>query len=122
MLGSSRIGRRGACSKIRFDHVGDDGARLGEIEGCNSRIHLVETLAAAQRLGLDCANLVEALLLRAVIAKKLGDLWVDRVRHIAESRALAGSRDRRQISLGSVSRPVDTMTTWSAAGLVGLDE
>ena len=43
-------------------HVGDDGARLGEIEGCNSRIHLVETLAAAQKLGIDRANLVEHLL------------------------------------------------------------
>ena len=62
MLGSFRIERRGACSKIRFDHVGDDGARLGEIEGCNSRIHLVETFAAAQKLGIDRANLVEHLL------------------------------------------------------------
>jgi len=30
MLGSFRIERRGAGSKIGFDHVGDDGARLGK--------------------------------------------------------------------------------------------
>ena len=62
MLGSLRVGRWGATSKIGFDHVGDDGARLGKIERCDSRIHLVETLAATQKLGIDRANLVEHLL------------------------------------------------------------
>jgi hypothetical protein len=62
MLGSFRVERRGASSKIGFDHVGDDGARLGKIEGRNSRVHLVETLATAQKLGIDRANLVEHLL------------------------------------------------------------
>ncbi len=62
MLGSFRIERRGAGSKIGFDHVGDNGARLGKIECCNSRVHLVETLAAAQKLGIDRTNLVEHLL------------------------------------------------------------
>src|SRR5262245_49846931 len=46
MIGSLWVGRRGAPSKVGFDHVGDDGARLGEVEGGDSRIHLVETFAA----------------------------------------------------------------------------
>jgi hypothetical protein len=61
MLGSFRIERRGAGSQIGFDHVGDNGARLGKIEGCDSWVHLVEPLAAAQKLGIDRANLVEHL-------------------------------------------------------------
>src|SRR5881398_2812610 len=47
MLGSLRVGRWGATSKIGFDHVGEDDARLGDIEGSDGRVHLVETLAAA---------------------------------------------------------------------------
>jgi hypothetical protein len=62
MIGSFRIERRGASSEIGFDHVGDDGARLGKIERCDGRIHLVETLAATQKLGIDRAYLVEHLL------------------------------------------------------------
>ena len=62
MIGSFRVERQGAGGKIGFDHVGDDGARLGKIERCDSRIHLVETLAATQKLGIDRANLVEYLL------------------------------------------------------------
>src|SRR5260370_15478902 len=38
MIGSLWVGRRGAPSKVRFDHVGDDGSRLGEIEGGDGRI------------------------------------------------------------------------------------
>ena len=56
------MSRRGAGSKKGFDHVGDDGARLGKIECCNSRVYLVETLAAAQKLGIDRTDLVEHLL------------------------------------------------------------
>jgi hypothetical protein len=47
-----------------------DGARLGKIERCDSRIHLVETLAATQKLGIDGANLVEHLLWFAAVGKK----------------------------------------------------
>ncbi len=61
MIGSLRVGRRGATSKIGFDHVGEDGARLGEVEGSDGRVHLVETLAAAQKFGIDRADLVEHL-------------------------------------------------------------
>jgi hypothetical protein len=53
MVGSFRIQRRSACSEIGFDHVGDDGARLDKVECCDGRIHLVETFAAAQKLGVD---------------------------------------------------------------------
>ena len=34
MIGSFHVGQRGAPSEIGFDHIGDDGARLGQIEGC----------------------------------------------------------------------------------------
>jgi hypothetical protein len=122
MIGSFRIERRGASSKIGFDHVGDDGARLGKIERCDSRIHLVETLAATQKLGIDRANLVEHLLQFAVVGEKRSDLGVIRVRHIAKARAFAGSGDRGQVSLGPVPGPVDAMTTGPATTFVGLDQ
>src|ERR1700745_248071 len=57
-----------------------------------------------------------------MIAKKLGDLRISCVRHIAEPWPFAGSGDRRQISLGPVARPVDAVTTGSAATLVGLHQ
>src|SRR6266851_2622428 len=76
MDGSLRIGRRGATSKIRFDHVGEDDARLGEVEACDGRIHLVDPLATAQKLGIDRTDLVEHLLQLAIIAEELGDLDV----------------------------------------------
>src|SRR5947208_5204926 len=59
MLGSLRVGRWGATSKIGFDHVGEDDARLGDIEGSDGRVHLVETLAAAQKFCIDREELVE---------------------------------------------------------------
>jgi hypothetical protein len=42
-----RFERRGAGSEIRFDHVGENGARLGEVEGGDGRVHSVERFAAA---------------------------------------------------------------------------
>jgi hypothetical protein len=62
MIGSFCDGRRGACSEIGFDHVGDDGARLGKVEGFDGRVHLIETFAATQKLGIDCTDFVEYLL------------------------------------------------------------
>src|SRR5258708_2901637 len=70
----------------------------------------------------DLVTGVQTCALPILIAKKLGDLWVDRVRHIAEARAFAGSGDRRQISFGSVSGPIDAMTTCPATTLVGFHE
>jgi hypothetical protein len=61
MIGSLRVGRRGATSKIGFDHVGEDGARFDDVESSDGRVHLVETLAAAQKFGIDRAYLVERL-------------------------------------------------------------
>ena len=72
MIGSLWVGRQGAPSKVRFDHVGDDGARLGEVEGGDGRIHLVETLAAAQQFRIDRADLVEHLLQFAEVGEELG--------------------------------------------------
>ena len=40
MIVSLWVGRRGAPSKVGFDHVGDDGTHLGEVEGGDGRIHL----------------------------------------------------------------------------------
>jgi len=102
MIGSLWIGRRGAPSKEGFDHVGDDGTRLGEVEGGDSRIHLVETLAAAQQFGIDRADLVEHLLQLAEVGEELGDLGISCIGHVAELRALAGSSDCGEISLGTV--------------------
>jgi hypothetical protein len=45
MIGSLWVGRRGAPSKEGFDHVGDDGTRLGEVEGGDGRIHLGPVLS-----------------------------------------------------------------------------
>ena len=92
MIGSLWVGRRGAPSKEGFDHVGDDGTRLGEVEGGDGRIHLVETLAAAQQFGIDRADLVEHLLQFAEVDEELGDLGVSCIGHVAEPRTLARSR------------------------------
>jgi hypothetical protein len=62
MIGSFHVGQRGAPSQIGFDHIGDDGTRLGEIEGRYRRVHLVETLPATQKFGVERTDLVEHLL------------------------------------------------------------
>ena len=122
MIGSLWVGRRGAPSKEGFDHVGDDGTRLGEVEGGDGRIHLVETLAAAQQFGIDRADLVEHLLQLAKVGEELGDLGVSCIGHVAEPRAFAGSSDCGQVTLGAVSRSVDAVAAGSAAALVGLHQ
>ena len=122
MIGSLRVGRRGATSKIGFDHVGEDGARLGDVEGSDGRIHLVETLAAAQKFGIDRADLVEHLRSLRKLARNSRDFGVGCIRHVAEPRALAGSSDCGKISLGAVPRSVDTVAVGPAAALVGLDQ
>ena len=76
MVGPLRVGRRGASGKIGFDHVGENGARFDEIESCEGRIHLIETFAAAQQLGIDRADLVERLLQPAEVGEELGDLGI----------------------------------------------
>ena len=73
MIGSFWQRRRGAGGKKGFDHVGENGACLGEVECRDGRIHSVEFLAAAQELGVDRADLVERLAQVAVIVEVLGN-------------------------------------------------
>jgi hypothetical protein len=122
MIGSLRVGRRGATSKIGFDHVGEDGARFGDVESSDGRVHLVETLAAAQKFGIDRAYLVEHLAQFAEVGEELADFGVGCIRHVANPRALAGSTDCGKISLGAMPRPIDTVAVGPAAALVGLDQ
>jgi hypothetical protein len=122
MIGSLWVGRRNAPSKEGLDHVGDDGTRLGEVEGGDGRIHLVETLAAAQQFGVDRADLVEHLLQLAKVGEKLGDLGISCIGHVAEPRALAGSSNCGEVSLGTVSGAVDAVAVGPAAALVGLHQ
>lgn len=122
MIGSLWVGRRGAHSKVGFDHVGDDGARLDEVEGGDGRIHLVETLAAAQQFGIDCADLVEHPLQLAEVGEELGDLGISCIGHVAKPRALAGSGDCGEISLGAVPRSVGAVAVGPTAAFVGLHQ
>jgi len=120
--GSLRVGRQGATSKIGFDHVGDDDARLGDVEACDGRIHLVEPLPTAQKLGVDRTDLVEHLLQFVEIAQELGNLSVGRIRHVAEPGSLAGSPDCGQIALRTMPGSIDAMAVRTATALVGLDQ
>jgi len=122
MIGSLRVGRRGATSKIGFDHVGEDGARFGDVESSDGRVHLVEILAAAQKFGIDRAYLVEHVAQFAEVGEELADFGVGCIRHVANPRALAGSTDCGKISLGAMPRPMDTVAVGPAAALVGLDQ
>jgi len=61
VIGPLRIGRRGAGGKARHNHVGEDGARLGEVEGDECRVHggLPQILPSPQEFRIDRADLVE---------------------------------------------------------------
>ena len=122
MLGSLRVGRWGATSKIGFDHVGEDDARLGDVEGSDGRVHLVEALAAAQKFGIDRADLVEHLAQFAEVGEELADFGVGRIRHVTDPRALAGSTDCGKIPLGAMPSSVDTVAVEPPAAFVGLDQ
>ena len=122
MIGSLRVGRQGAPGKVGFDHVGENGARLDEIENCDGRVHLIETFAAAQKFGIDRADFVEHLLQLAEVGQELCDLGIRCVRDVAKPRALAGSSNCGQISLGAMPRSVDAVAIGSAAGFEGLDQ
>src|SRR5207344_1875502 len=88
-----------------------------DVEGSDGRVHLVEALAAAQKFGIDRADLIEHLAQFAEVGEELADFGMGCIRHIADPRALAGSTDRGKISLGAVPRPIDTVAVGPAAAL-----
>src|SRR5262245_27213639 len=94
MIGSFWRRRRSAGSKKRFDHVGENGARLGEVDSRDGRIHLIEFLASTQEFGVDRTDLVERVAHPAVIVEILADFGDGVVRHIAYLRTLTGDADR----------------------------
>src|SRR5258708_35165788 len=83
-IGPLRIERRGAGGKIGRNHVGEDGARLGEVEIDECRVHddLSKLLASSQEFRVDRTNLVERSAQGTEIANQMGDLLVDVVWHI----------------------------------------
>jgi hypothetical protein len=99
VIGPLRIEWRGAGGKIRVDHVGEDGARLGEVESGDGRVkHLLhaglpEILVAAQEFGVDGADRVERRAQPAEVVEELGDLAVGGLGHIGQPRPLSGSAD-----------------------------
>src|SRR5215467_4807112 len=121
MIGSSWQSRHSAGGKKGFDHVGENGACLGEVECRDGRIHSVEVLAAAEELGVDRTDLVERLAHVAVIVEVLGNFGERVVRHVIDLWALIGRADR-QIVLGTVAAIVGTMAAWPAAALVLLEQ
>src|SRR5215475_11658274 len=94
LIGSFKQRRRDAGSKKGFDHVGENGACLGEVECRYGRIHSVEVLAAAEELGVDRTDLVERLAHVAVVVEVLGDFEESIVRHVIYLRTLTGRADR----------------------------
>ena len=102
MTGSFWQSGRGAGSKKGFDHVGENGACLSEVERRDGWIHSVEFLAAAEELGVDRTDLVERLAHVAIIVEVLGDFEESMVRHVIYLRTLTG-RAHRQIALGAVA-------------------
>ncbi|MUT24788.1 hypothetical protein GNX14_27090 [Mesorhizobium japonicum] len=84
-----RLGLRRIDGETAFDHVGEDGARLGKIEGGDGRVHLLERLATAEQLRVDRADLVEELPQLVEIGQilvGLGDSGVGHIVHCAAAR------------------------------------
>src|SRR5215831_13136781 len=120
MIGSFWQRQRPAGSKKGFDHVGENGACLGEVECRYGRIHSVEVLAAAEELGVDRTDLVERLAHVAVVVEVLGDFDESVVRHVIYLRTLVGRADR-QVALGAVAAVVGAVAARvrAAAGRAG---
>src|SRR5208282_6863420 len=106
-------------SKIRHDHVGEDGASLGKIEGDECRVHsdLSKILAASEKFRVDCTNLVEHFAQLAEVVDVLGDLWMDCVWYVVPSQPPTSLTDG-QISLRPVSRSIDAVAVRPAASFV----
>src|SRR5260370_16896448 len=122
MIGSSHSGGRGTWGEIGDEHVGEDGARFGKVEGCDRGVHLIETFATTQKLGIDRANLVEHLLELAVVGEKLGHLRIRAIRHIAEPRAFPASSNFGHIPLPPPSPSPLALTAGPSPALFRLHE
>ena len=95
-IGPLRIGRRGAGGKIGHNHVGEDGARLGQVEGDECRVHggLAQILASPQKFGVDRTDLVEHVAQLAEVGDRLSDLHMDVVGHICGGYDIKRSETR----------------------------
>jgi hypothetical protein len=73
-----RVGRRGAGGEIGNNHVGENGARLGNVESSESRIHrgLPEILASPQEFCVYRADLLEHAAQLAGVVDQLGNLKI----------------------------------------------
>jgi hypothetical protein len=122
IIGPLQVGRRGR-GEIRHDHIGHDGARLGEVDGDESRIHggLSNLFASSQEFCVDRANLVERFAQLAEIGDQLRGLRISVVRDVVPSGATAGLTDR-QISLRTVTRSAHAVAVWTPTAFVGLDQ
>ncbi len=112
---------RGTCGKIGFDHAGDDGARLDQIDRSDGRIQLIELLAPAQKLGVDRRDLVQDLAHLVEVADELAHLGASGVRDIIHLRPLAWDADR-EVELRAVATLSGAMAARPAAALVSLYE
>src|SRR5260221_2591605 len=127
VIGPLRIEWRGTGGKIGFDHVGEDGARLGKVESGDGRVKrllhagLPEILVAPQEFGVDGADLVERRAQPAEVVEELGDLAMDGLRHIGLPRTMSGGADR-QIVFWPVADPVGAMAARTTAASVGFHE
>ena len=123
VIGPLRIERRSTGCETTHNHVGDDGARLGEVEGGEGRVHggLPQILPSPQEFRIDRADLVERCAQLAKIVDQSGNLQMSVVGHVVSSRSPAGLADG-QIPLRAVSRSVDAVAVRSTAALVSLDQ
>src|SRR5262245_54498485 len=103
---------------MRCDHVGEYGARLGEVEGDEGRVHgdLSEILASSQEFRIDRANSVELFAQLAEVVEKHRDLWVGGVRHVASSLTAPGPTDGK-VSLRPMSRPIDAVAVCTSTAV-----
>lgn len=108
---------------MRYNHVGEDGARLGNVEGNEGRVHgdLSEILASPQQFRIDRADFVQRFPQFAEVVEIAGDLGVGSVRHIVSSRLAAGPSDG-EISLRPMSRSIDAVAVRTATPFVRLEQ
>src|SRR5713101_8644893 len=123
VIGALRIGWGGASSKNADNHVGENGAHLGDVEGREGRVHhgLPEILAPAQEFRVDRTDFVECLAQPVEVAYQTGDALVRGVRNVISARPPSGLTDD-QIPLRTMSWPAGTVAVRPTASLVGLGQ